>query len=348
MARLFTTFEDNFALTYPHNNSFTASGDALILGRIMDDEVGLWKCSIEGKRAELCRFKREPQPEKLLWSDTAREADVTVTVADNRIWLLDPGQPGSEPRLLAAPADYIHPLVSLNANGTEIVGAMKRAHGYAAFKLEVATGEMRILFEKPWWINHVHFSPFDPAWIGFCHEGRCFDVMDRIWGWHAREAPQGRCIFDQRIMHPDQTTYAGHERWSFQDRSVLTVTYGEGPGRPRGIFEAFTDGRSQRLISEGDRDFHLDESRDGRWIVVDTTGPHDAPGTGWENAGLISDILAIDRSTGERRFIARSRMARHPSHAHPVLSPDGRQIYFNEASEDGSRNRVWCADNPFL
>jgi hypothetical protein len=46
--------------------------------------------------------------------------------------------------------------------------------------------------------------------------------------------------------------------------------------------------------------------------------------------------------------VARSRLSRHPSHAHPIFSVDGRHVYFNEASEDGLLNRVWRAGNPFI
>ncbi len=165
----------------------------------------------------------------------------------------------------------------------------------------------------------------------------------------ACERSTGRSLlFDQFAHDPQRVLYAGHERWSFHDRSVLIVAYGEGPARPRGIYEAFTDGRPQRLVSEGDRDMHLDVSRDGRWVVVDTSGAFDAPGKGWEDSRAISDILVIDRLTGERRYVARTRIMNHPSHPHPVFSPDGRHIYYNEANEKGDLNRVWRAENPFI
>jgi Tol biopolymer transport system component len=172
--------------------------------------------------------------------------------------------------------------------------------------------------------------------------------MDRVWGWHPQYAPDGACFFNQMPNDSERPLYAGHERWSFHDRSVLAIAYGDSPGRPRGVYESFVDGRPQRLISEGDRDMHLDVSRDGRWVVVDTSGAHDLPGKGWENADCISDILFIDRQSGERRFAARSSITKHPSHPHPVFSPDGSRVYFNEGERDGTRNRVWWALNPFV
>ncbi len=88
-------------------------------------------------------------------------------------------------------------------------------------------------------------------------------------------------------------------------------------------------------------------TRDGRWAVVDTTGPWDRPGKSWENAEDISDIVLLDMKTGERHFLARSRQyMRHPRHPHPVFSPDGSTIFFNESSPDTTSNRVLRMPNP--
>ena len=346
---LISDFPDNLSLTYPHNNSFADAGESMVLGWRSDREVGLVKCDADGKRRELCRFEREPQLEKLLWSDTALDANITVTIANNQIWTFDHRKDSKPCLVFKAPATHrLHSLPAIRADGQKIICSIHGDGHHSALLLDLTTGERRVLFKKTWFANHFHFCPHDPEWIGFSHEGNCAEIMDRVWGWHPKEAPEGKCFFEQWASFPDRVLYVGHERWSFHDRSVLIVAYGDGPGRPRGIYEAFVDGRPQRLIGEADRDFHLDVSRDGRWIAIDTTGAHDAPGKGWDNAWPITDILVMDRATGERRFVARSRLDKHPSHAHPIFSVDGGHVYFNEASEDGLRNRVWRADNPFL
>jgi len=349
MPTLLTDFDDNFYLTYPHNNGFADGGRALILGKNTQTECSLWKCGLDGLRTELCRFALRSDRDKTLWSDTAFTANQVVTIAGNKAWIIDLDQGGKIVELYAAPADKsLHPLPSIRADGRQIVIGLKGHDNYQCLRIDLDSGEKRILFEKPWMLTHFHFCPFDPEWIAFCHEGNCAKVMDRVWAWHPEEAPEGRCYFDQMAHDPQRVLYVGHERWSFHDRSVLIVAYGEGPARPRGIYEAFTDGRSQRLVSEGDRDMHLDVSRDGRWVAIDTSGAFDAPGKGWEDARAISDILVADRVTGERRYVARSRIMNHPSHPHPVFSPDGRYLYYNEASEDGTANRIWRAGNPFM
>ena len=126
------------------------------------------------------------------------------------------------------------------------------------------------------------------------------------------------------------------------------VAYGVSPAGPRGLYEVFADDRPARLISPGERDYHCDVSRDGRWAVVDTTGPHDAPGCGWENALDICDILIVDMKTGRREFLARSRQYKfHPRHPHPVFSPDGSTIFYNEAESGGDHNRIMEVLNPW-
>ncbi len=349
MVRSVTSFEDNFHLTYPHNNGFTDNGRGLILGRNSEKESSLWKIEEGGNHRELCRFERESQPEKMLWFDVAGEVPVAVTIADKKLWRLDLGAPGESREIYAAPeGKWLHAIPAIRADGKLALCGLHGPRCFEALLVDVDSGSARVLFEKPWMTNHFHFCPFDPEWIGFSHEGNCAKVMDRVWAWHAEKAAQGSCFFEQMPTDPERTLFAGHERWCFHDRSVMVVAYGEGPGRPRGIYEAFTDGRPQRFVSEGDRDMHLDVSRDGQWIVIDTSGPLDASGKGWENSHGISDIVVAARATGERRVVARSTISKHPSHPHPVFSPDARLIYYNEGSADGLRNRVCCVENPFL
>lgn len=163
-----------------------------------------------------------------------------------------------------------------------------------------------------------------------------------MWAWHAREAPRGRCVFDQKRRENGKFLYVGHERWCFHETAVLAVAYGFSEIGPCGLYLLYPDGRPPRLVSRSDHDLHCNISRDGRFPVVDTTGRHDAPGRGWESPdNKTSDIVLIERATGARRFLARSRLGQaHPSHPHPTFSPDGQTIFFNEADGTGTRNRV--------
>jgi hypothetical protein len=350
-AQPLTEFHENLSLTYPHAGGFADGGRSIVLGGRMPETAALWKVDVTdfSRRTRLLEASRAEQPEGQLWSDIALAANRLVTVADNAVYVMDLGRDDQPRRIYRASGEQrLHPLPGIRPDGGKVVVVQQEAGRWSGLELDVTGGAPRVLFTKPWRVTHLHYCGFDPTWIGFSHEGKCWEVRDRVWAWHEALAPEGACVFEQFPDDPQRALYAGHERWTHHDASALVICYGEGPGSPRGIYEAFADGRPQRLVGEGPRDWHLDVSRDGRWVAIDTTGPHDAPGRGWENAEKVSDILVMDRATGERRFIGRSRLSVHPSHPHPVFSLDGRHLYYNEAhATEPGLNRVWRAENPF-
>jgi len=333
-------FREGLYLTYPHSNGFCRDGRHVVLGKLEGPAASLWRCPLDAQDDHcLGSFDISGEEEKLVWFDVARDADRLVASNGQQLWLIDlaTGQRKSIYRA-EAPA-HLMSLTAINAAGTRVLVGLRFPDRWAALEVEVDSGRHRILFERPWYMNHFHYSPHDEAWIGFCHEGKCETVGDRVWGWHAAKAPEGRCLFEQNWGDPKRELCAGHERWSFHADSVIVVAYGASPGRPRGIYEARCDGNA-RLISEADRDLHVNISASGRWMAVDTSGPHDRAGRGWENAEGISDVLLLDPSNGRRRWLARTRIASHPSHPHPVFSRDERFVFYNESTDALGGNRV--------
>lgn len=362
-----TGFDEHFFQTYPHSNGFLPGGE-LVLGRVVGDRIELTAYEVEkGTRRTVCTLPAPlgivappypkaggppiQEPWTVFW-DIALRAPVMAVGSREGAWIVDlTGR--SEPRVIYRPpaGSRIDPLVSLRSDGRRLLfyQVTESKEKYSIIEVDVETGRATVVLEETWWVNHAHYCPFDESWIGFCHEGACETIPDRLWAWHAEQAPKGRLLFDQRWGKPEAELSLGHERWCFHDRSALVVAYGISPGRVRGIYEVFPDGRPSRLVSEGDRDWHVAPSQDGRWAAVDTTGPHDAPGKGWENndANASSDILILDMRTGRRRFLARSRQMRHPSHPHPVFDPAGRWIYYNELDVTRTLNRVMRVENPW-
>lgn len=343
--RLLGKAADNNYLTYPHANGFTANGRHLVTGRIEARGHSLWRHDLfTGDEVRIgclpADFSGDP-----LWFDVARDTGRLVAVANNEVWLFD-ATGLLEPVLVYRENNdggVLHSLSSISADGTRLIIGRRIGDRHEALELTPGSGAVRVLFSMPWFANHFHLSPYDETWIGFSHEGAADLVTDRVWAWHERLAPAGLCLLDQR----PQGLWLGHERWSFHTTSAFAVCYGGSPGGPRGIYELFPDGRPPRLISEGDRDWHVNISQNGRWAVVDTTGPHDQPGRGWANAGDASDIMLIEISTGHRTPIARSRRAaKHPFHPHPTFSPDGERIFYNEAGPDGVSCKIQWVPNP--
>ncbi len=88
------------------------------------------------------------------------------------------------------------------------------------FTVDLATGRTSVVMEHQTdWLNHLQFSPVDPHFLMYCHEGSGWRV-DRIW--------LVRTDGSERTMIPDEpgrnrimeTELAGHEWWSGDGRTI--------------------------------------------------------------------------------------------------------------------------------
>jgi len=333
-----TDFAQDCYLAYPTANGFRAA--SLIVGQRQPGALSLVEIPLSsGSPRTLATLPHTAS--EVPYFDVAGPR--IAVVLSGALWIVESGGP---PRAVFTTGQPT-PGPALSRDGSRALLTVSAGDGqFQLLELDLASAETRLLCHANWWMNHAHYCPHDESWVGFCHEGPCEQVPDRVWGWHAEAAPAGRCLFDQST--PAGLLAVGHERWCFHDRSAYAVAYGVSEGEPRGIYEIFAEGRAPRLVSQGDRDWHVDISRCGRWAVADTTGPADALGrrTNLAEAGGISDIILIDPVTGRREFLARTTNAVHPSHPHPVFSPDGAWIYFNECDPSGHRNRILRIRNP--
>ena len=336
--------------TYPHANGFADGGRSLVLGRVEGKMTSLWKVPLDGGAAvKVCEFDTTAEAEPLLWFDVALTANRLFTVAQGALWSFDLNLPSSAGEMICRPPLAIsYGLCSVTADGARVVLPLRDGEFFVAYEIDTATGRGRELFRKDWWVGHLHYCPHDESWIGFCHEGKCEVTADRVWGWHQTLAPEGRCLFDQRWEDAERRLFTGHERWCFHQTGALTVAYGVSDGKPRGVYEVTPGNPAGRLVSEGDRHLHVSPSHCGRWAVIDTCGPHDMPGRGWENAGTVSDIILLDMADGRQQWLTRSRLSSHPWHVHPVFSPDGKSVFFNEAAAQGRGGRVMRIANPWF
>lgn len=303
-------------LTYPHANGF--HDDRLVLTRFTPGigatalvSVG-WPAPAEERLVATIAPRRDGEV-RPLYPDVARDAGTTVWVWDDVLYA--DGEPVHSGAALQG-------LVSITADGRSVVFAQEGTF----LRLDLASGRVTELFTKPWFANHPHLSPYDETWLAFSHEGPADQVSDRVWAWHDGET---RCVLDQHALADSGFVEVGHERWLFHDLGAAVVGYGQSAAGPRGLYFAYPDGRAPVLISAHDRYWHCDVSRDGRLATVDTTGPADLPGRGWQDAGGRSDVLLIEVATGKAVRLARTHATTHPNHPHPVFAPDGDAVLFN-------------------
>lgn len=330
-------------LTYPHCNGFRPGSNRLVICEALPEQTRLIEIDLStGSERPLLSIHDHLE---YLWFDIATERDALFYVAARGLVEIELDKNDARPRLVyeAPRNETIQVIPTVTADGRTAAIGYASGESYGLRTIDLATGESQCCATWNWYANHFHFSPYDPAWIGFCHEGSTDVVFDRIHAWNAELAPNGCCIFDQQLHRAGEFLCVGHERWCFHDLSAVAVAYGQSPTGPRGLWQVRPDGRP-RLVSGSDRDWHCNISCDGRMAVVDTTGPHDEPGVGWENNRGISDILLVDMESGNRRFIARSTLGvgQH-AHPHPTFTPDAKWIVYNECierSEVGERSRM--------
>ncbi|MBF4571552.1 hypothetical protein ITJ64_03395 [Herbiconiux sp. VKM Ac-1786] len=346
--------EDSYA-TYPHSNGFVGGGSGLVLGiaggrprLVRVDPAGPAADPVEVVSAEEFRRASDgvdapswsptapttPVP----WFDVALETDVLVTCWGNQLLLTDDLERAGGLRPLYRPETgwVLHELMSISADGSAAYVSESDGVEWTLRRVDVGGGGSEPIVRLPWHANHVHPVPADESWLLFSHEGPAATVPDRMWAIDERHASAAGPVFDQLAFSDTAGTpvSVGHERGMFHEPGAVVVAYGESPTGPRGLVQTFLDGRPPRLVSAGDRDWHCGISRDGRQMVVDTSGPWEAPGRGWADAGRASSIVLVDAESGARRELARTGFIGHPYHPHPSFTPDGTAVLFNHVEFD--------------
>jgi hypothetical protein len=343
LATPLSDFTDRRHLTYPHSNGWVGRGEALILAERRDASTAFIRYEIVSGQSSLLSEVTFPNysERRCVFFDVV---DHTLAyVGGQGIYILDLSQPASPSRLVAEfPAGItLGDLVSFHPDGSRVIVHGFANKAYRCWEVILKTGARREIWSSSWHANHFHYLPHNPDWIGFSHEGPAHEIADRPWVFKAGSPETARCVFDQTHLPVEKRLNIGHELWAHHADSGLAVAYVGSLGRPRGLYEIFADGRPARLVSEGDRDWHANLSRDGRWAVVDTSAPLDQPQIEFDPAGAGSDIVLIDMQTGHRRVLARTLATpHHPAHPHPVFSPNGRHVFYNESTPDHQGYRV--------
>jgi oligogalacturonide lyase len=162
------------------------------------------------------------------------------------------------------------------------------------FVLDGKTGETKTILRSTDWLNHVQFSPTDPAQLLFCHEGPWHKV-DRTWT--IRADGTGLTLVHRRTMSME---IEGHEFFGSDGREVwydLQTPRGEVFWLAR--YELATGRRTWYHLERGEWSVHFNQSPDGKLFAGDGGGPSSvaAPGNGqW--IYLFRPQLVPDRTDG--------------------------------------------------
>jgi len=168
----------------------------------------------------------------------------------------------------------------------------------AMFTLNIGNGETNVIHRATDWLNHLLFSPSDPALLMFCHEGPWHKV-DRIWT--IRTDGTNLTLVHHRTMVME---IAGHEFWSADGKTIWYDLQ-----TPRGEdfwvagYRVDTGVQTRYHLQRNEWSIHFNVSRDGQLFCGDGGDPGQvahAPDGEWiylfrpqltENRGVIGPDL---------------------------------------------------------
>lgn len=188
------------------------------------------------------------------------------------------------------------------------------------YTINVKTGEVKTFHHATDWLNHVQFSPTDPALMMFCHEGPWHKV-DRIWT--IRTDGTGLTKIHTRTMEME---IAGHEFFSADGK---TIWYDLQTPKSQVFwlagYKLATGEKIKYKVAREHWSVHFNASPDGKLFAGDGGGPRSvaAPGNGqW--------IYLFTPKNGALQAEKLVNLARHDYTLEPnvTFTPDGKRIIF--------------------
>ncbi|MEE4454217.1 oligogalacturonate lyase family protein [Novosphingobium resinovorum] len=131
------------------------------------------------------------------------------------------------------------------------------------FSVDIRSGERRTITRSKDWLNHVQFSPTDPALLMYCHEGP-WEKVDRIWT--IRTDGSAKTNIHRRTM---QGEIAGHEYWAPDGNTLWYDLIMPQGGRWLAGRDVRTGARRWYALAPGQGSYHFSTSPDGRTFSGD-------------------------------------------------------------------------------
>jgi oligogalacturonide lyase len=204
----------------------------------------------------------------------------------------------------------------------------------ALYTIDIRTGEIKVIHRSNDWLNHMLFSPADPALLMFCHEGPWHKV-DRIWT--IKTDGTGLKKIHTRTMAME---IFGHEFWSADGKTIWYDLQ-----TPRGEdfwlagYQVETGARTWYHLQRNEWSIHFNVTDDGTLFCGDGGDPGQvarAPEGQWiylfrpeliPNRGLEDKTLLIPGVLRAEKLV---NMAKHAYRLEPNVSftPDRKWVVF--------------------
>jgi oligogalacturonide lyase len=112
------------------------------------------------------------------------------------------------------PGTVAGPLVQPQNKGEMMEQRLAARTPLTLFTINLQTGKMTTLLHSTDWVNHLLFSPTDPALLMYCHEGP-WQKVDRIWMIHT-DGTHNTLIHKRQML----MEIAGHEFWGLDGKTI--------------------------------------------------------------------------------------------------------------------------------
>lgn len=227
-----------------------------------------------------------------------------------------------------------HPL-DQPANKGEMMERTLAAHlPRVLFTINTQTGEQKILLHSTDWLNHLLFSPTDPALLMYCHEGP-WQKVDRIWT--IRTDGSQNTLIHKRTMEME---IAGHEFWGQDGKTIwYDLQTPKGEDFWLAAYSLESHERTWYHLQRDEWSIHFNVSSDGTLFCGDGGDPgqvaHARNGE-WiylfhpeliKNTGVDSKDLVRSGVLHSERLV---NMSKHKYHLEPNVSftPDQKWVIF--------------------
>lgn len=225
------------------------------------------------------------------------------------IWQVDV-ETGREDLLAAYPSDGGYQCsrsLHRNCDGTLIAFGSNRDHPSGVkegrvWVLEIATGQVWPMIERPFCIGHVQWSTSDPGLLMYCHETGG-SAPQRMWLARTDGRHPGALFHDPG--HP----WVTHESFCRSGEWVVFIRHPEGIGMIR------PDNTDLQLI-DAPGAWHAHASTDASRIIYDTHG---------------GEVRLVRRLRGDDIRIARDQLAGGGPHLHPCIAADDRTVIWTSS-----------------
>jgi len=185
-------------------------------------------------------------------------------------------------------------------------------------RMDIKTGEFKVILEVPFQMGHVQCNPFVPGEIVYCHETGG-DAPQRMW------FVKGDGSGNQALYKETPDEWVTHEIVVEKDHVVFNIMAHQARLRthPTGI--ALINIRTQQMkilgYAEGQGYWHSTATEDLKWAAGDNV------------TGDSMDLISI--KTGEKTTLItnlyQGKGIGNKTHSHHRFSPDGTRLLFSSA-----------------